>query len=79
MSTEWNKLIVATYNAYLHKHSICPGNHDVSYYRGHLYFDNEVQTKDFTDKIRIAAQQNKDDGYIVAYNPTYNTFVLMED
>jgi len=68
------KYKIAAFNARLHRNSICPANHNVSYANGWYYYDGEPkQAPDITAKAR---EMEEDPHVMVFYNSTMNTYTL---
>ncbi len=77
MTSSWSKMVIATYNAFLHEEcSMCPGNHEVQYFKGYLYLDNDLREKWLTDKIREKARVYQQAGYEPVYSGLFNTWLL---
>jgi hypothetical protein len=73
-----NEFCCAVLNARLHKNSICPANHTVSYHRGWFQIDDNPPFQD--PELTAQAEQVMEQGReIVGYWPGGNCYILIDN
>jgi len=72
--SEIRKLNEALMNRELHDSGLCPGNHDVSYYKGWFYIDDDPAQR--RPDLTAEARELYSKGVKAQYAPSTNTFFL---